>query len=333
MKQKEDTLLKDLAIYQAKNGALELRKDVDMDTIWASKKQIAQIFDVDRSVISRHIKNIFKDEELNEREVYANFAHTTAHGSMKDRTQTKQIPFYNLDIILAVGYRVNSKVAIEFRKWATKTLKEHIVKGFTINKKRIEANHELFLKTIEDIKLLTKRNRQIDTNQVLELIKSFSHTWFFLQSYDQQVFPKKGTKKEVDITAEALQQDLEKLKKELINKGQATDMFAEEKQKGNLQGIVGNVFQTVFGKPAYPTIEEKASHLLYFIIKNHPFTDGNKRSGAFAFVWFLQKASFQFRKSITPETLTAITILIAESDPKHKEKMIGVILLLLSFGK
>lgn len=319
--------LEQLAIYQAKNGALELRKDADMETIWANLDQISKLFGRDKSVISRHIKNIFKEEELQRNSVVAFFATTASDG------KTYEVEYFNLDMMLSVGYRVNSKIATQFRKWATKTLKDHIVKGFTINKKRIEANHQLFLQTIEDIKLLTERNSQIGTDQVLELIKSFSDTWFSLQSYDQQAFPEKGTKKEVEITAEALQQDLEQLKRELMKKGQATDMFAQEKQSGNLQGIVGNVFQTVFGEAAYPTVEEKAAHLLYFIIKNHPFTDGNKRSGAFAFVWFLQKAHFQFKKSITPETLTAITILIAESNPQHKEKMIGVTLLLLSRGK
>ena len=319
-----------LAIYQAKNGAIELRKDAKTDTIWASKKQIASIFSVDRSVVSRHIKNIFQDKELDQKEVCANFAHTTKHGALKEKIQTNIIEFYNLDIILAVGYRTKSSVAVGFRKWATKILKSHITKGFTINPKRISTNHEAFLKAVDDIKLLAQNNHQIKMNDILELIKTFSNTWFSLQSYDENKFPKKGTKKKVHIAAQELYRDLEKLKKELIRKKQATKLFAEEKQAGSLEGIIGNVFQSVFNQDVYETLEEKAAHLLYFVIKNHPFNDGNKRSGAFAFIWFLQTTGFDFQVKITPETLTTLTILIAESKPRDKEKMIGIILLLLN---
>jgi death-on-curing family protein len=322
-----------LAIYQTKDGALELRRDFDNNTIWASKKQIAEIFGVDRSVVSRHIKNIFEDKELSAKQVCAKFAHTTKHGSIKGKTQTRNLDYYNLDIILAVGYRTKSSVAIEFRKWATKTLKQHITQGFTINPKRIEKNHQVFLKGVEDVKLLAKNNKNLNTSDVLELIKSFSYTWFSLESYDKDKFPKKGTKKSVQITAEELEKNLDKLKQELIRKKEATEIFAQEKQKGNLKGIVGSVFQSVFGKDVYPKVEEKAAHLLYFIIKNHPFNDGNKRSGAFAFIWFLQKAGLNFQAKISPETLATLTILVAESEPKEKEKMIGIILLLLNFEK
>jgi len=319
-----------LAIYQAKNGAIELRRDVSTDTIWASKKQIATIFGVDRSVVSRHIKNIFQDKELEKKVVCAKFAHTTQHGALKEKIQTNQVEFYNLDIILAVGYRTKSSVAVEFRRWATKTLKQHITQGFTINPKRIKENHEAFLRAVEDIRLLSQNNVQVKTSDILELIKTFSHTWFSLQSYDENKFPKRGTKKNVGVAARDLYQDLEKLKKELIRKKEATELFAEEKQKGSLEGIVGNVFQSVFGQDVYKTLEAKAAHLLYFMIKNHPFNDGNKRSGAFAFIWFLRVAGYDFQAKINPETLTTLTILIAESDPADKEKMIGIILLLLS---
>ncbi len=332
-KETEQEKNKKVAVYQAKNGALELRQDLGNETVWASKKQIAEIFAIDRSVVSRHIKNIFRDEELDEKMVCAKFAQTTKHGAIKGKKQIKDVDFYNLDIILAVGYRTKSSIAVAFRQWATKTLKQHITKGFTLNPKRIEKNHQAFLKAVEDVKLLAKNNDNIKTDDVLELIKSFSYTWFSLESYDKDKFPKKGTKKSIQITGEELQIDLLKLKKELIRKKEATEIFAQERQRGNLEGIVGNVFQAVFGKDVYKTLEEKSAHLLYFIIKNHPFVDGNKRSGAFTFVWFLQKAGFDFREKINPETLATLTILIAESNPKDKEKMIGIILLLINFEK
>ena len=319
-----------LAVYQAKDGAIELRKDAKSETIWASKQQIAKIFGIDRSVVSRHIASIFKDGELDQKVVCAKNAHTTRHGAIRGKTQTNQLDFYNLDIILAVGYRTKSSVAIEFRKWATKTLKEHITQGFTLNTKRLKQNQKLFEKTLQDLKLLSKDNQSIAISDVLDLVKAFSHTWFSLGQYDKENFPKKGNKKTIQITADELKQDLQKLKQNLIEKNEATDIFANERQKESLQAIVGNVFQTVFGEDVYPTLEEKAAHLLYFLVKNHPFTDGNKRSGAFAFVWFLQKAGLNFEQQINPETLTTLTVLIAESNPKEKEKMIGLVLLILN---
>ncbi|MEX1192415.1 MAG: virulence protein RhuM/Fic/DOC family protein [Brumimicrobium sp.] len=319
-----------LAVFQAKNGSIELKTDIENDTVWASKKQIAELFDIDRSVVSRHIKNIFNDAELSEQVVSAKFAHTTQHGALKEKEQTKLIDFYNLDIILSVGYRTKSTVAIKFRQWATKTLKSHITKGYSINQKRLEENKTQFLQTLEDLKILTDRNNLIETKDILSLIQNFSSTFFALDSYDRDDFPKKGTKKEINASGTELFSDIKQLKTELIQKKEATELFAQEKNKGNLEGIFGTVFQSVFGEDAYPTVEEKAAHLLYFIIKNHPFNDGNKRSGAFSFVWLLHKANYNYSTKINPETLTTLTVLIAESNPTDKDKMIGVVKLLLT---
>ena len=316
---------KELAVFQAENGALELRADEAKDTVWANLEQISVLFDRDKSVISRHISNIFKEEELNKDMVVAFFATTTQHGAIKGKTQTKQVAYYNLDMLLSVGYRVNSKVATKFRQWATKVLRQHITEGYSINQHQLEKNKEQFFKTLKDLKVLTKENSQLKATDVLTLIESFSGTFFALDSYDRNNFPTQGTKKEIETSAKELISDLQKLKIALIKKGEATELFAQEKKQGNLEGIFGNVFQTVFGEDAYPTIEEKAAHLLYFIVKNHPFNDGNKRSGAFSFIWFLQKAEYPFHNKISPETLTVITILIAESNPVDKEKMIGIV--------
>ena len=316
-------------IFQTNNGSLELKTDSDIETIWASKKQISDIFEIDRSVVSKHIKKIFLDNELDPKVVCANFAHTTQHGAIKEKQQKSIIEYYNLDIILAVGYRTNSKIATQFRQWATQTLKQHITKGFTINESRIQHNKDLFLKTIEDLKILTENISKIDSKNLLSLIESFSNTWFSLDKYDKNVFPTIGTKQELLINATDLLNDLFVLKGELIQKNEASELFAQEKLQGSLQGILGNVYQTIFGQDAYETIEEKAAHLLYFIIKNHPFNDGNKRSGAFAFIWFLKKAEIQFEQKINPAALTALTLLIAESNPTEKDKMIGIVLLLL----
>lgn len=320
----------ELAVFQADDGALELKTDINKETIWANLEQIALLFGRDKSVISRHIKNIFKENELQKEVVVAKFATTTLHGAIKGKTQTKQVAYYNLDMLLSVGYRVNSKVATKFRQWATKTLKQHITDGFTINQKLIEKNKIQFLQTLEDLKLLTLNNQNIEANDIISLIQSFTNTFFALDSYDKNEFPKQGEQVQIDTTAKELYNDIQKLKSELIKKGEATQLFAQEKIQGNLKGIFGNVFQSIFGQDAYPTVEEKAAHLLYFIIKNHPFNDGNKRSGAFSFVWLLHKAGYNFQQKISPETLTTLTILIAESNPDDKEKMIGIVKLLLS---
>lgn len=313
-------------IFQTNNGSLELKTDSDIETIWANLDQISQLFNRDKSVISRHIKNIFKEEELDKNSTVAFFATVQKEGK---RIINRNIEHFNLDLILSVGYRVNSKIATQFRQWATQTLKQHITKGFTINEFRIQQNKDLFLKTIEDLKILTENISKIDSKDLLSLIESFSNTWFSLDKYDKNVFPTIGTKQELLINATDLLNDLFVLKSELIQKNEASELFAQEKLQGSLQGILGNVYQTIFGQDAYETIEEKAAHLLYFIIKNHPFNDGNKRSGAFAFIWFLKKAEIQFEQKINPAALTALTLLIAESNPTEKDKMIGIVLLLL----
>ncbi len=320
---------KDLIIYQLENGALELRADFATETVWATQKEIARIFGVDRTVVNKHVKNIFKDDELDKKVVCANFAYTTKHGAIEGKTQTRKQTFYNLDIVLAVGYRTNSSKAISFRKWATQTLKQHITQGYTINESKVENDPNFLVDVVSKIQKLAQK--QINNDDVLELIKSFSYTWFSLQSYDEQKFPKTDTTKDINIAANQLYQDIAKLKTDLIIKKEATNFFAQEKTKGNLESIVNNVFQNVFGQELYPSIEEKAAHLLYFIVKNHPFNDGNKRSGAFAFIWLLK--IFEYTHRITPETLATLTILIAESHPTDKDKMIGMILLLLAGNK
>ncbi|MFN3426891.1 MAG: RhuM family protein [Candidatus Thermochlorobacter sp.] len=319
-----------LLIYQTENGAIEVKPDATYDTIWANLEQISRLFGRDKSVISRHIKNIFAEGELNREVVVAFFATTHKHGAIEGKQQVKNVAYYNLDLILSVGYRVNSKVATKFRQWATQVLKQHILQGYTINAKVLEQNKTHFLQTLEDLKLLTQNNAQIEAKDVIALIQNFSHTFFSLDSYDKNAFPVQGTLKEIKTSAQELYKDIQQLKAELIKKGEATELFAQEKNKGALEGIFGNVFQSVFGEDAYPTLEDKAAHLLYFIVKNHPFNDGNKRCGAFSFVWLLHKAGYDFKDKVSPQALTTLTLLVAESNPTDKEKMIGIVKLLLN---
>jgi len=238
----------------------------------------------------------------------------------------KPVTFYSLDVILGVGYRTNSKVAVEFRKWATKTLRAHITQGYTIDPKRIAQNYDAFMKAVADIQVLLPEHVALDPRQVLELIKEFASTWVSLDAYDKGSLKVQGiSKRAVRLTSEELHGAIANLKKELVKKGEATDLFALDRSAGGVEGIVGNVMQSFGGKSVYPTLEEKAAHLLYFMVKNHPFTDGNKRSGAFAFVWFLRKTGSKGSRNINPAALTALTLLIAESDPKRKEQMVALI--------
>ena len=311
-------------IYQAKNGAIELKGDWTQDTIWASLDQISSVFGRDKSVISRHIKNIYKDEELEKDAVIAFFATTAKDGKIY------QVEYFNLDMILSIGYRVNSKTATRFRQWATKTLKQHITKGYSINKKVLAQNYDEFLKAIETVKTLIPANSEFKTGDALELVKFFAETWFALDAYDKSDLPQSGlNKSQVKFTADELIQALVELKQDLYKKKMATKLFGQEKQPNAIAGIVGNIFQSAFGEEIYPSIEEKAAHLLYFIIKNHPLNDGNKRSGAFAFIWLLNKTKTLNTSKITPQVLTTLTLLVAESDPHNKDQIIGLILQIL----
>ena len=320
---KNKKITKQTLVYQAKDGAIELKLDKKNETILANLNQIAELFGVQKAAISKHLSNIFKEGEL-ENDSVVSILETTASDS-----KTYKVSYYNLDAIISVGYRVNSKQATNFRIWATKTLKKYLTNGVAINKKLISQNHQKFLKAIEDIKTLSQDSKNLKAGDILDLIKSFSYTWFSLDSFDKGEFPKQGTKKSISVSAKELEQDIAKLKAELIAKKEATAIFATEKNQGALEGILGNVFQSAFGEDVYPSLEEKAAHLLYFIVKNHPFNDGNKRSGAFAFIWFLRKSGLQFLDRISPETLASVTILIAESNPKEKDKMVGLVLMLL----
>jgi prophage maintenance system killer protein/prophage antirepressor-like protein len=312
---------KEMIIYQAKTGAIELKGDFKHETIWATQAQIVSLFGVDQSVVSRHINNVFKDGEVDSK---------SNMQKMHNANSDKPVIIYSLDVILSVGYRTNSSVAISFRQWATKTLREHIVKGYTLNRKRIAQNYDQFLKAVESVKALLPAEVKVDTSDILELIKIYADTWVSLSAYDQEKFSAgKVTKKKVALAGHDLVAGIAEFKKELQKQGEASELFATEKNQGAVEGIMGNVMQTFGGKELYPSVESKAAHLLYFMVKNHPFTDGNKRSGAFAFVWFLRKAGRLDVARLNSAALTALTLLIAESQPKEKDNMTSLVAMLL----
>jgi hypothetical protein len=320
IEQKEN---KSVVIYQAENGAIELKGDFKKETIWASQAQIATAFNVDVRTINEHIKNIYKTAELKENTTIRNFRIVQKEGK---REVERGVKHYNLDMMLSIGYRVNSKKATLFRQWATKVLREHITQGYTINRKQIGKNYDAFMKAVADIQVLLPEHVTLDPKMVLDLIKEFASTWVSLDAYDKEKLSPVGkTKKAVKLTAAELSNAIASLRAELMKKGEAKNIFAQERSKGSVEGIVGNVMQSFGGKALYPTVEEKAAHLLYFMVKNHPFVDGNKRSGAFAFVWFLRKTRAKGARNINPSALTALTLLIAESSPKKKDQMVALV--------
>lgn len=315
-----------LVVYQNDNGAIELPIDASNETIWATQKQIAEVFDVNIPAINKHISNILDDSELDESTI-SKMEIVQKEGG---RNVKRNVIRYNLDMIISIGYRLNSKKATAFRKWATKTLKNYITDGYVINPSRIEHNKTQFQKAIEDMKLLASDTDIVGSSEIADLVSSFADTWFSLDAYDKSTLPRKGNIRQiVKVGADDLEKELAKLKDQLVKQNEATDIFGQERNKGGLSALFGNVFQSFNGEGVYPSVEEKAAHLLYFVVKNHVFLDGNKRSGAYSFVWLLKEVNLLNIKEISPQALTAITLFIAESNPSDKDKMIGLVLLML----
>ncbi|MCF6310127.1 MAG: virulence protein RhuM/Fic/DOC family protein [Sulfurimonas sp.] len=320
--------MKTIELFQAENGAIEFRGDNKHETIWASQKQIAELFTIDRTVVSRHIKNIFKDDELDKKVVCAKFAHTTSHGALKEKTQTREIEFYNLDIILAIGYRTSSKKAIDFRKWASSVLKKYLLNGYAINEKKLTQTKNLLNNLKATIELLSTKEIGQE-KEILSLLKTYTKTLSLLESYDKSSIKDfDGNSTSYHLTYSKVKSVLKSLKSELIKKGEATQLFANEKAD-ELDGIIGNLYQTFGGVELYPSIEDKASHLLYFIIKDHPFNDGNKRSASFLFIYFLDRCDYLYKsngeKKINENALTTLTLLVASSNPNEKEILVKLI--------
>ncbi|MEI8360759.1 MAG: virulence protein RhuM/Fic/DOC family protein [bacterium] len=318
---------KQVAIFQGKSGAIEVRLDGEHETLLMTQQQVAEIFNVQKAAISKHVKNIFDSGELSEKATVSKMETVQLEGK---RSIKRTLEYYNLDLVISIGYRVNSKQATSFRQWATKTLKQHITKGFTVNPVMIEKNYEHFMEVVHNIKHLMPSNAVLDTNGVLELLAAFADTWLSLDAYDKDSLKVAGeTRKTVELTTMQLQKALGVLRSELIKQGEADEQFGLEKDSDAVAEIVASVMQSFAGRSLYPTVEEKAANLFYYLVKKTPFIDGNKRSGAFAFVWYLKKAGLLDNAKITPPALTALTLFIAESEPKNKNRMIQLILQLL----
>ena len=295
-----------------KNGGLELEVNVseDRENVWLSKQQMAELFQRDRTVISKHLKNIFNESELSEKSNVQNL-----HVANSD----KPVPFYSLDVIISVGYRVKSPNGIIFRKWATSILKDYMIKGYSINQKRLYALN----KTIEIQSRMLASSLDIDAKEVLNVIETYSNALSLLDDYDHGTISKpKGKNSIYELTYKECKDLIDSMK---FN----SSVFGIEKEKGKLEGILAAIYQTVFGEELYPSIEEKAANLLYFIIKDHPFADGCKRIGASLFLEFLNKNNHLIidgKQIISNSALVAITLMIAESRPDEKEVMVKLVM-------
>ena len=309
-------------VIKYKNGALVLDVQVspEEDTVWLTQRQMAELFNVDRTRITRHINNIYKDHELEPKNTCAESAHMGSSG--KQEYRLKQ---YNLDMIISVGYRVNSKQGIAFRKWATSILKDYMIKGYAVNQKRLD----ILQKTIDIQSKMLSSTLDIDNEELLKVVNGYSKALDLLDNYDHQSIKKpKGTKTAYRLTYEECREIIDSMSKEFN-----TAVFGVEKEKGKLKGIVDAVYQSAFGQDMYPSIEEKAANLLYFLIKDHPFADGCKRIAASLFILFLAKNNILYRdnnKAISNSTLVSLTLMIAESNPIEKDIMVMLTMNLLA---
>ena len=305
------------------NQEVKLEVNMKDETVWLSLEQMAELFSRDRTVIARHINNIFKDNELDKNEVCAKFAHTTKHGAISDKSQTRELIYYNLDMIISVGYRVKSKNGIIFRKWATKVLKDYMIKGYAVNQKRLEYLE----KTIKLIDIAGRMDAELKGGEAWEIIKvinNYSSALNLLDDYDHKRITKPmGTKNDKQVTYEDCMNIIGKLK---FNSD--SNLFALERNEG-LKEVIGTIYQSFDGKDLYSTIEEKAANFLYLITKNHTFIDGNKRIAATLFIYFLEFYNILYNENgqvIDNNTLVAITLLIAQSNPKEKEILIALVM-------
>ena len=304
------------------NQNIRLEVNIKDETVWLNTEQMAKLFDRDYKTIRKHINNAL-NEELIKEEVVAKFENTTRHGAMNDKTQTHYIEYYNLDVIISVGYRVKSKKGVEFRKWANKILKDYMIKGYAINNKRLEYL-EKTVKLIDIANRLDERLESGDAKEILQIIGSYSKALDLLDDYDHKDITKpKGKENNKKITYDDCKDIIKKLR---FN--EESDLFAIERDNG-LKSIIGNIYQTFDGNDIYNSIEEKASNFLYMIVKDHVFVDGNKRIAATLFIYFLSFygiLKIDNDQVIDNNTLTAITLLIAESSPKEKDIIIDLIM-------
>jgi len=321
--------LQNIIIYKTKEGpSLEVK--LEKETLWLTLNQIALLFDVQKAAISKHIKNIFRSGELNPNSTVSKMETVQMEGNRRIK---RHLTYFNLDVIIAVGYRVNSYRATQFRIWATKVIKNYLIQGYAINEKRLLEQTQKFKELQNTINFIQQKSKQPElkgqAEELLSLISQYANSFTLLYQYDENKITTYKTKKSKFILKyEECKTLIEHLKQKLIEKNEASDLFGRE-VNNKFRPIIGTIYQTFDRKELYPTIEEKSANLLYLTIKDHPFVDGNKRIASFLFVYFLEKNNCLFKKSgerkITDTTLVALSLLIATSKPEEKEVIINLI--------
>ncbi|WP_423415891.1 virulence protein RhuM/Fic/DOC family protein [Hyphomicrobium sp. B1] len=321
-------------LYVAPSGEASLNVVVEGETVWLTQRQMAELFKTSADNIGLHLKNIYAEEELVEKATTEDYSVVQTEGR---RRVTRTLRHYNLDAILSVGYRVNSKRGTQFRIWATSRLKDYLLKGYALNQRRLEQKGveieqavKLLGQTLQANKLVTDEGQAL-----LDLVSEYARTWRLLLDYDENKLPdepKRPTKRLVRLTVVQARDVIAKLKASLVSKKEASALFGAERESG-LEAILGNLEQTFGGQPLYPSVEARAAHLLYFVIKDHPFSDGNKRIASFLFLHYLDKAGRLVRangqRRFDDNALVALALLIAESAPGQKDLMIRLTMGLL----
>ena len=332
----EETKKGEIVIYKNQDGPVLMVK-MDSETAWLTLQQIADLFERDKSVISRHIKNIFNSAELRQDSVVAKFATTAADGKVY------QVEYYNLDMIISVGYRINSKRGTQFRIWATQRLRDYIVKGYAVNEHRLKElkdKHNLQLKELQQTAKLFQNVIEAQRaggyeKELLSIITDYANTWAVLNQYDKRELGLENVSKQKSklLGYEEVKKSIAKFKARLGIKKEAGDLFGQE-VGGKFQGVLGSIGQTFGSKDLYPSIEEKAAHLLYFCIKDHPFADGNKRIGSLLFLLFLINNNCLINRrgerKINDTALAALALLVAESKPSDKDVMVKLVVNLIN---
>ncbi len=302
----------EIILFETADNEVSLQVQMKDETVWLTRNQMAELFDRDVKTIGKHISNALK-EELDGSTV-AKFATVQTEGN---REVTREIEYYNLDMIISVGYRVKSQRGVEFRRWANSVLKDYILRGYAVNHKRINQLGQI-------VQILKRAENQLDAQQVLSVVESYSAALDMLDDYDHQTMSKpKGNKATYVLSYDECREVINKMKY-----ASCSDLFGNEKDE-SFKGSIGAIYQSFDGKDLYPSLEEKAANLLYFVTKNHSFSDGNKRIAATMFLYFLDKNKALFveeTKRIADFTLVALTIMIAESKPEEKEMMVNVIM-------
>ena len=320
-----------IEIYQAQDGSTQIDVQLEEETVWLTQAQMAVLFNKGRTTITEHISNVFKEGELIEEMVCRDFRHTTQHGAIKGKTQSKNVKYYNLDVIISVGYRVKSKQGTQFRIWANKILKDYLVKGYALNEKRL-AQKEQEVKLLKDgIHILSRAiEEKIEDNQWLTV---FTKGLSLLDDYDHEQLDTKGlTTKEVNYPSLV---DYQELINEMMTEFDS-DVFGKEKDK-SFQSSIAQIGKGFGEADFYPTLEEKAAMLLYLVVKNHSFVDGNKRIAAACFLKFLQQNDMLFNSHQQPiisnDTLASLTLFIAASKPEEMQTVTRLVISVLNRNK